>query len=140
MPDQRHNSISHTPELKATKPCLLLTLSTSQNKGHSAHQTPKHRQYQGVMTQNKRESAPSPEHDHKIPVTIHLSPATLEWIDAIRRQLKVRSRGVIIEQLLQEIREQTTPSIRESRWAVGNWPNPIGRVARKLKLLLKPRP
>ena len=93
-----------------------------------------------LMSPEQEQSPSTVETQRWIPVTLGLSPETVMWIDSIRAQLGGRSRGIAIEQLLRELREQTTPSIRESRWAVGDWPNLIGRVARKLRLRRKTHP
>lgn len=55
---------------------------------------------------NEEQSLPAhpPDPGERVRITIELSRETLEWIDDLRVQLGFRSRGVIIEQLLLELR------------------------------------
>lgn len=54
------------------------------------------------MTANPR-SSESLESRRKIRITIELSPHTVAFIDSIRAELGFRSRGIIIEKLLDEL-------------------------------------
>jgi len=58
------------------------------------------------MNQEKPLSSASPDSEQMVRVTIELSAATVAWIDELRVQLGLRSRGIIIEQILQELQPQ----------------------------------
>lgn len=50
------------------------------------------------------------EQDERVRLTIELSASTVAWLDDLRAQLGVRSRGFIIESLLRELRWEARPS------------------------------
>ena len=52
----------------------------------------------------------TPASGERVRITIELSRETLEWIDDLRVQLGFRNRGIIIEQLLLELRPPSDSS------------------------------
>ena len=56
------------------------------------------------MKEEQTLPATTPDSDERVRVTIELSRETLAWIDELRVQLGFRNRGIIIEQLLLELR------------------------------------
>jgi len=55
------------------------------------------------------ESSEQLEQDERVRLTIELSASTVAWLDDLRLQMGLRSRGVIIEQLLRELGAEAEP-------------------------------
>ena len=60
------------------------------------------------------ESSEQLEQDERVRLTIELPVSTVAWLDNLRLQMGVRSRGFIIEQLLGELGPEADPGNQEA--------------------------
>lgn len=79
-----------------------------------------------------RQPAASPGAEQKVRVTIELSSRTIAFIDSIRDELGFRSRGIIIEQLLDELIIDHEPERRSALQAALPWWSRITRFIARL--------
>jgi hypothetical protein len=79
-----------------------------------------------------RQPATSPDSEQKVRVTIELSSRTITFIDSIRDELGFRSRGIIIEKLLDELIIDHEPERRRAPQAALPWWSRITRFIARL--------